>query len=333
MIPATDLSILPRVRDSWSYLYIERSTIDQDQHAIAVRDAEGTTLVPCTMLNALLLGPGTSITHAAVHTLAAAGCSVVWVGEQGVRTYASGTGETRSARHLARQATAWADPVQHMAVVRRMYALRFGEDLDPSDTLQQIRGREGVRVRDAYARASRETGVPWRGRVVPRPGQGESDAPNRAISAANSCLYGVCHAAIVAAGYSPGLGFVHVGKQLSFVYDIADLYKVDVTVPVAFRAVAENDGSGLETRVRRACRDAFASGRLLARIVPDMDRLLAMPASDDDAHAYDGEFAAEPGGWWDPRLGEVPGGRNQAPTDDGGHQSLPPASVRAEHNA
>ena len=327
MLPSTDLSILPRVRDSWSFLYIERSTIDQDQHAIAVRDAEGTTLVPCTMLNALLLGPGTSITHAAIHTLTSAGCSVVWVGEQGVRTYACGTGETRSARHLARQAAAWADPVQRMAVVRRMYAMRFGEDLDPSDALQQVRGREGVRVRDAYARASRETGVPWRGRVVPRPGQDEADAPNRALSAANSCLYGVCHAAIVAAGYSPGLGFVHVGKQLSFVYDIADLYKVEVAVPVAFRAVAENDGSGLETRVRRACRDAFASGRILARIVPDMDRLLAMPANDGDADAYDGEFAAEPGGWWDPRLGEVRGGRNWAPTEGDAPSPTPGAAT------
>lgn len=317
MLPTRDLNVLPRVRDSWSFLYVERCQVDQDRHAIAVRDEEGVTLVPCAMLTTLLLGPGTTVTHAAIRTLMEAGCVVVWTGEQGVRCYATGQGETRSARHLLRQATLWANPVSRLAVVRRMYELRFDEPIPPEATLQQVRGHEGVRVREAYATASRAAGVPWRGRTVPRPGDPPADAPNRALSAANSCLYGVCHAAIVSAGYSPALGFIHTGKGLSFVYDIADLYKVEVTVPLAFEAVATHGEAGIETHVRRACRDAFAARRILDRIVPDMDRLMAMAADAGDEERYDGEFMAEPGGLWDPRLGTVAGGRNWGGPPDG----------------
>src|SRR5579875_2210455 len=220
-----DLHTLPKVRDSWSYLYVEHCRVDQEGKAIVLHDAEGRTPVPCAALTLLMLGPGTSITHAAIRTLAENGCLVMWTGEGAVRFYAVGMGETRSARHLLEQARRWADPILRLAVVRRMYSMRFPEPLDDYLSLQQIRGREGIRVREAYARASRATGVPWKGRSYQRDQWGSTDPINRALSAANSCLYGVCHAAIVSAGFSPALGFIHTGKMLSFVYDIADLYK------------------------------------------------------------------------------------------------------------
>lgn len=317
-----DLHLLPKVRDSWSYVYVEHCQIDQDAKAIAYRDMNGLTQVPVATLTLLMIGPGTSITHAAMRTLAENGCSVQWVGEQGVRFYAQGLGETRSARRLMRQAELWADPLAHLAVVRRMYQMRFPEPLEPQLTLQQIRGREGVRVREAYAKASRETGVVWGGRVYQRQNWDYADPVNRALSAANSCLYGICHAAILAAGYSTALGFVHTGKQLSFVYDIADLYKADLTIPTAFAAVTE-DGPGLESRVRRACRERFRELRLLARVVDDIDNVLRYDAdqpssgvaltpgeSADNTEAED-EYdwdAAAPSGLWDPDLGIVPGG-------------------------
>ena len=128
-------------------------------------------------------------------------------------------------------------------------------------------------------RAERREYRGW-GRNYRRDTWDAADPINRALSAANSCLYGLCHAAIVSAGYSPALGFIHTGKQLSFVYDIADLYKADLTIPAAFRAVAESAGlpkgaSGLEGRVRRVCRAiAFQERRLLARVVADIDRVL-----------------------------------------------------------
>jgi CRISPR-associated protein Cas1 len=214
-----------------------------------------------------------------------------------------------------------------MRVVRCLYQLRFSEKFDPSLTLQQIRGMEGARVRDAYASAARETGVPWLGRSYQRDDWNNADPVNRALSTANSCLYGICHAAIVSAGFSPALGFVHTGKMLSFVYDIADLYKADITIPVAFHAAAEDTG-GLERRVRLSCRDEFVSSRLLERIIPDIQTALLLPkrgSAGNDA-SFDHDPAA-PGSLWDPVEGKVAGGYahsagiDEMEEDDGGSNS------------
>lgn len=313
-----DLHILPKVRDSWSYLYVEHGKIDQDGKAIAVHDENGKVPVPCSTITTLMLGPGTNITHAAIRTLAANGCLIIWSGEEGVRFYAEGTGETRSARNLMRQAWLWSDAQRRLKVVLRMYRMRFFDPLDESLTLQQIRGMEGVRVREAYARASRETGVPWQGRSYRRDDWNAADPINRALSCANSCLYGICHAAIVSAGYSTALGFVHTGKMLSFVYDIADLYKAEISIPVSFEAVAEGT-ENLERRIRYRCRDAFHDQRLLQRIVPDIDKVLAIEASDRNAETADFDSdEALPGGLWDPTLGEVEGGVNRSDEVNGG---------------
>jgi CRISPR-associated protein Cas1 len=312
-----DLRILPKVRDSLSYLYVEHCRVDQDAKAIALHDADGKTPVPCASLLLLMLGPGTSITHAAVRTLADSGCLVAWTGEESVRFYAQGMGETRSARGLLRQAHLCSHPASHLAVVMRLYRMRFDEPLPDGLTLQQIRGKEGVRVREAYARASRETGVPWRGRTYRRDGWADADPINRALSAANSCLYGVCHAAIVAAGFSPALGFIHTGKMLSFVYDVADLYKADITIPAAFRAVAEGE-EGVDSRARHACRDAFREQRLLARIVPDIQHALSVELDPNEPFDWD---AAAPGGLWDAEGGQIAGGVNYAEEDMGSEAS------------
>jgi len=310
-----DLHLLPKIRDGLSYLYVEHCTVDKEAKAIAIHDAAGTIPVPCASLALLMLGPGTRVTHAAIQTLADHGCLVEWVGEEGVRFYAQGSGETRSAANLLRQSWLAADPVRRLAVVRRMYERRFPEKLPASLTLQQLRGREGVRVREAYAHASRESGVPWQGRAYNRGDWAQADPVNRALSCANSCLYGICHAAIVSAGYSPALGFVHTGKMLSFVYDIADLYKADLTIPAAFRAAAEGSAD-LEKRTRYVCRDIFRTGKLLARIVNDIDAVTAVAGIPLGGTDVDFDFdAATPGGLWDPEQGAVAGGENYA--DDG----------------
>lgn len=304
-----NLHILPTVRDSLSFLYVEHCRIEQDGKAIALFDESGKTPVPCAALMVLMLGPGTSITHAAVRVLADNGCLVAWCGEEGIRFYAQGLGRTRASRNLLWQIEQWADPDRRLAVVERLYRMRFAEELPADLTLQQLRGREGMRVRWAYERASRETGVPWFGRMYDRRNWRASDPVNRALSAANACLYGVCQAAIVAAGFSPAIGFIHTGKMLSFVYDIADLYKTEISIPIAFRAVAEGERD-LEARVRRACRDAFREHRLLARIVPDIGRALGMEMRPVERSDYDDDLAA-PGMLWDPS-GAVEGGVNWA---------------------
>jgi CRISPR-associated protein Cas1 len=252
----------------------------------------------------LLLGPGTTITHAAIRTLARLGCSVVWVGQDGVRCYAQGLGETHKAYKLMRQAALSSDPDARLAVVERMYRFRFRERLPAGLTLQQIRGHEGARMRRAYDEAAAEHGVAWYGRHYDRMDWGASDAPNRALSAANACLNGVCHAALLAAGYAPGLGFIHQGKQLSFVYDVADLYKTVVSIPVAFAAAAEAEDDPtlkLARAVRLRMRQAFRNTKLLRRILSDIEAVLDIEGDPPLPDGFDpDDDPALPTPWWDP---------------------------------
>ena len=269
-----NLHELPRLRDSLSYLYIEHAIIQKRHEGIEyIQEGIGRVPIPVAALSLLMLGPGTRITHAAVRILADNGCSILWVGEGSTRFYAAGIGETRHAHRLLHQAALVSDPAQRLKVVHRMYERRFGERLDPSWSIERLRGLEGNRVRTAYYEASRKFGVPWSGRRYQRDKWNATDPLNRALSAAHALLNGICHAAIVSGGYSPALGFIHTGKQLSFVYDIADLYKTEITIPASFEVVAKSNQQ-VEKRVRALCRERFRAHRLLQRILPDIDALL-----------------------------------------------------------
>lgn len=294
-----DLRQLPRFDDSMSFVYVEHARIEQNEKAVAIVDPAGKTPVPAAALAVLMLGPGTSITHAAVKALADNNCTVAWVGEDGLKFYAAGIGGTRRTSALVRQARLVSDPAARLTVVRRMYLKRFPQPLDPSLTLEQIRGREGIRVREAYATASRATGVPWSGRNYQRGNWSAADPVNRALSAGNACLYSIVQAAILSAGYSPALGFIHTGKQLSFVYDIADLYKAELIIPTAFETASWQSAS-VEKQMRTACRQKFRDARLMQRILPDIAELLAIdPSEDADDPDWDVDAAA-PGPLWDP---------------------------------
>lgn len=298
-----DLHLLPKLRDSLSYLYIEHAVIERDKSALLVLQQTGRTLLPIANLCLLLLGPGTSLTHAAVVLLAQNGTSVVWVGEDANKFYAQGNGETRRAAHLLKQAELVCDPHARLEVVMRMYQMRFGYPLEAGLSLEQIRGMEGARVRNAYAEASRRFGVEWQGRNYDRSNWANADPVNRALSAANALLNGICHAAIVSGGYSPSLGFLHTGLQLSFVYDIADLYKTEFTIPAAFYTAAQGS-EHIEKRTRETCRELFRQEKLLRRILPDIDRLLHI----EDRNEYNvlDEDLSLPVHWWQP--GEIVSG-------------------------
>src|SRR5690606_2372988 len=258
----------------------------------------GRIIIPVANLTALLLGPGTTVTHAAVRSVARTGCSLLWCGEEGVRFYAQGLGDTHKAYKLLRQASLASNEERRLEVVERMYRMRFDEPLPSNVTLQQIRGMEGARVRKAYSEAAKKYDVEWLGRNYDRDEWDTADPVNRALSAANACLNGVCHAAVVSAGYSPGLGFIHQGKQLAFVYDIADLYKTLLTVPIAFATAAEKPDK-LETVVRKRCRDAFRRSRLLDRILPEIRQLLDLDAHVPIPDGFDpDDDAALPTVWW-----------------------------------
>lgn len=303
-----DLHALPKIRDSLSSLYVEHARIDRHEKSIAIWDENGMTPVPAATLSVLMLGPGTNVTHAAIQALADNNCLVVWCGEENVRFYAQGTGGTRSAAPLLLQARLATNETTRLEVVRRMYQMRFSETTEGIMTVESLRGLEGVRVREAYARLSQETGIEWTGRNYDRSSWSEADPANRALSCANSCLYGLCHAAILASGYSPGIGFIHWGKQLSFVYDIADLYKVEVTIPAAFRAAGENP-MNLERAVRLRCRDLFRETKLLQRIVPDIQKALNVKEDLLEDFAPDADPAL-PTDLWTPE-----GERNAAATE------------------
>ena len=285
-----DLHLLPKIRDSLSFLYVEHAKVDKQDAAIAIHDAEGKTQVPVACLAVLMLGPGTTVTHAAMNALADNNCLVIWCGEENVRFYACGMGGTRSSNRLLRQARLVSDEAARLQVVKRMYRMRFEEDIPEDTTIDALRGMEGARVRLSYSRLSVETGVEWTGRNYDRQNWQAGDIINRAISAANSCLYGLCHAAILSAGYSPAIGFIHTGKQLSFVYDIADLYKVDFTLPLAF-SIAANPPDHLERCVRLACRDKFKELKLVNRIIPDIKLALGEMGDEDDPSIFDSDEA------------------------------------------
>ncbi|UXY25178.1 type I-E CRISPR-associated endonuclease Cas1e [Streptomyces sp. HUAS TT20] len=263
-----------RLEDRISSLYTERCHIDRDDNAIVLVNKARVVHVPAAYLAVLLIGPGSRITHAAIALLADSATSVCWVGEHGVRLYASGISTARSSQLQLRQAWLVTRPKERVAIARRMYDLRFpGEDTSAL-TLQQLRGREGTRVRKLYAQHSERTGVPWTKRdYKPGDAYAAGDDVNRLLSAANSALYGICHAVITGIGASPALGFVHTGSALSFVLDIADLYKAEFTIPLAFDLAAK--GLNSERDARTALRDAVVQKTLLPRIVADIKHLLA----------------------------------------------------------
>ncbi|QGT99541.1 CRISPR-associated protein Cas1 [Candidatus Syntrophocurvum alkaliphilum] len=298
-IEKPDLQTLPQTKDRISFLYLERCMINRQDGALTVTDIRGTVHVPAASLSVLLLGPGTNISHRAMELAGNTGISIIWVGEQGVRYYAHGNPLSHSAHLLIRQAKLVSNVQTRVAVARHMYKMRFhGEDVS-SLTMQQLRGREGARVRAIYRKASQETGVSWNGREYDPNNFNASDPVNMALSAAHACLYGVVHSVIVALGCSPGLGFVHTGHDRSFVYDIADLYKGTITIPIAFIIAAEQpDDIGSATRHR--VRDAIADGYLLKQVVKDIrELLLGELASEDEPEIKTLHL-------WDDKKGLVP---------------------------
>jgi CRISPR-associated protein Cas1 len=297
---------LVRAEDRISFIYVERCIVNRADNAITATDERGTVHIPAAALGALLLGPGTTVSHQAMVLLAESGSTAVWVGERGVRCYAHGRPLTHSSRLLEAQAAAVTNRAERLRVARDMYAMRFaGEDVSRL-TMQQLRGREGARVRRTYRQASRDTGVPWSNRSYDPGDFTRSDEINRALSSATTCLYGVTHAVIVALGCSPGLGFVHTGNDRSFVFDVADLYKAEIAIPVAFQTTAQQPDD-VAAATRRAVRNAIRDGSIMTRAARDIRRLL-LPG-DTESVADDSDVIGDAIQLWDERRGTVAGGR------------------------
>ena len=268
-----EIKTLPRIQDRMTFIYLDRCKINRENGAITVLDENGVVHIPAAAISVLLLGPGTDITHRAMEFIGNAGVTVLWVGEHGVRYYAQGRALTAHSTYLLHQAEMVSNNRKHVQVARKMYQMRFpGEDVSGL-TMQQLRGREGSRIRAAYKEQAKKWNIDWKGREYKTDDYESGDPVNKSLSAGNACLYGLAHAVICALGCSPGLGFIHVGHELSFVYDVADLYKAETTIPIAFETASQQpDDIGMETR--RKLRDKIKDGHLLDRMVHDIKYLL-----------------------------------------------------------
>lgn len=263
------------IKERLSILFVERGHLDVLDGAFVVVDKTGVrTHVPVGGIACLMLEPGTRVSHAAAALAARVGTLLVWVGEAGVRLYSSGQPGGARADRLLYQAKLALDDSLRLKVVRKMYAIRFGEEPPGRRSVEQLRGIEGARVRETYKLIARKYGVEWKSRNYDTESWDKADIPNRCLSSATACLYGVTEAAVLAAGYAPAVGFIHTGKPLSFVYDVADIYKFETVVPIAFKIAARKPHNP-EQQVRLACRDIFRESRLLERIIPGIEEILA----------------------------------------------------------
>lgn len=271
MLP--DLGPIP-IKERNSILFVERCHVDVRDGAFVMIDKEGVrTHVPVGGTACLLLEPGVRLSHRAAALAAKVGTLLVWVGEGGVRLYSSGQPGGARSDKLLYQARLALDDSLRLKVVRKMYELRFGEAPPSRRSVEQLRGIEGARVKKTYELLAKRYGVAWNGRRYDQQEWDNADIPNRCLSAATACLYGVTEAAVLAAGYAPAIGFIHTGKPLSFVYDIADIVKFETVVPVAFKTAAKNPHSP-ERQVRIACRDIFRESKLLDRLIPLINSVL-----------------------------------------------------------
>lgn len=282
----TQLNELPRISDRVSFIYVEHSKINRIDSAITVSDYRGMVNIPCSIIGVLMLGPGTEISHRAMEILGDVGTTVIWVGERGVRYYANGRSLARSTKLLEKQAKLVSNTRTRLNVARKMYAMRFINEDVRKLTMQQLRGREGSRIRKIYRDLSKKYQVQWDGRDYKVDDFDASNDVNKALSSANVCLYGLCHSIIVALGMSPGLGFVHTGHDKSFVYDIADLYKADLTIPLAFELAAKEEKEDeIGKLARLKLRDKLVDGKIMQQIVKDLQYL--MDISEDEEISLD----------------------------------------------
>lgn len=256
-------------------IFLQYGQIDVLDGAFVLIDKTGIrTHIPVGSIACIMLEPGTRVSHAAVRLAATVGTLLVWVGEAGVRMYSSGQPGGARSDKLLYQAKLALDDELRLKVVKKMFELRFGEPAPSRRSVEQLRGVEGARVRATYALLAKKYRVKWHGRKYDPKDWQKGDTVNQCISAATSCLYGITEAAVLAAGYAPAIGFVHSGKPLSFVYDIADIIKFDTVVPKAFEIAAQNRADP-DREVRIACREIFRSQKTLATLIPLIEEVLS----------------------------------------------------------
>lgn len=277
-----EISDLPRVKDRLTFLYLEHCVLTCKASSLCVKSAElqGNVYVPIATFLVLMIGPGVTISSDAMHLCGDVGVTLLWVGEQGVRLYATGRPLTVKSKYLDAQVKYYTHQQRRLQVEREMFRSRFPNDDVSTLSHQDLQLREASRVKRLYQEYANMYDISFR-RDYDVDNFADGDDVNKALSAGNVCLYGLCHAVIEALGMSPALGFVHRSHALSFVYDIGDLYKHEITIPLAFELGSQHV-SDIGNVVRRRCRDIFAEKKLVKRIVHDLQHLFGFDETEVD---------------------------------------------------
>jgi len=273
------LETLAPAKDRWTPLYLEHGRLEVDDSSVKWIGSDGTLCrIPVATVSALILGPGTMVTHATIKACAESNTALCWTGEESLRFYAFGLSPNHTNDMPRLHAEAWADKKRRTQIARAMFRMRF-PDLDVANrSVKEMRGMEGLRVRALYAQMGLEYGVTWKGRDYDRQNWDTSDHINQALSASNASLYSLCAAVICSLGYVPSLGFVHDAGTLPFIYDVADLYKHLTSIPAAFMAVRQG-GSDLGESVRKILKQKVEENRILQRMPKDLAALFGTSES------------------------------------------------------
>jgi len=236
--------------------------------------------IPFQTLSAVILEPGTTVSHDTLRLLARHGTGLVVAGEEGVRFYASmpfGQDDSALARQQVRL---WSDEASRLQVARRMYAWRLGELL-PSEDLTVLRGIEGARVKAQYRTLAKQFGINWAGRRYDRDDPEATDRVNQAVNHASAALRAAAMIAVAATATIPQLGFIHEGSSQALCLDIADLYREKVCLPAAFRTVKQLE-SGEDDSLERCARRAVGRALQDQQVIPAMiDRIKTLFAAAD----------------------------------------------------
>jgi CRISPR-associated protein Cas1 len=268
------LETLTLAKDRWTPLYLEHGRLEVDDSSVKWIGADYTVLrIPVATVSVLMLGPGTTVTHAAVKACSDSNTPICWVGEEGMRFYAFGVTPTHDNARARHHGAVHASKKQRAEIARRMFRLRFPDDVVSEKSIKELRGMEGKRIKALYAEMGNKYGVTWKGRLYNPNNWHLADNINRAISAANASLYALCTAIVCALGYLPQLGFIHSSGTLPFVFDIADIYKPETTLEAAFHALSLNPEAD-EKDVLKLLKQRIEERRLLQRIPKDIEDLL-----------------------------------------------------------
>ncbi|MCS6805127.1 MAG: type I-E CRISPR-associated endonuclease Cas1e [Acidobacteriota bacterium] len=267
------LEALTPAKDRWTPIYLEHGRLEVDDSSIKWIGVDMVYRLPVATISAVLLGPGTTVTHAAMKACADSNTPVCWIGEDGMRFYAFGITPNHDNTKPRQHAALWADKKKRAEIARRMFALRFPTVDVAQYSIKELRGMEGLRVRAKYAELGQQYGVTWKGRQYDKSNWNLADNINRALSAANASLYAICAAVCCSLGYLPSLGFIHDAGTLPFIYDVADLYKEITSFPAAFQAISQQPDDKGEL-VRVLLKERIEQEKLLARMPKDLEELI-----------------------------------------------------------